>query len=83
MINEGVIMSFSILLNRIKVENLNACSSDILTNVLWVLEDFAASDNIEVAAILDNGIVARVFLILEHSVDKLNYSSNGYLDSEN
>lgn len=61
MINEGVIMSFSLLLNRIKVDPKSACNSVILTNILWILEDFSAGDTQEVAAIIDDGIVARVF----------------------
>jgi hypothetical protein len=66
MINEGVILSFSLLLNRIRSDSIINSPKDIMicsltTKVLWILEDFAGGDKEEVRAILDNGIVARVF----------------------
>lgn len=45
MIDEGVIMSFSMLLGRIKQLNgINKDTAAIITDVLWILEDFAAGD---------------------------------------
>ncbi len=82
MTKEGVILTFSTLLGRVKQLNrLNQGNGAMIADILWILEDFAAGEDEEVREILDTGIVARVFHVFEEATSMLAMMSQAELNS--
>ena len=60
MIDQGVIYSISILLHKL----ISDVQNGLLSDLLWLLEDFAAGDKEEVKTLLQQNIVGRVIAIM-------------------